>query len=86
MAFVSGPYQVGKTTLAKTLPIDSRNYFNWDQARFRMIWSKDPELLLPSCGDGPIVFDKIHNDKRWKQRIKGLFDTLESQMLHASLF
>jgi predicted AAA+ superfamily ATPase len=85
MAFVSGPRQVGKTTLAKALLRDERNYFNWDQTRFRMAWSKDPELILSSCGEGPIVFDEIHKDKRWKQRIKGFYDTLGKKELHPIL-
>ena len=31
MAFVSGPRQVGKTTLGKSVLRDSCNYFTWDR-------------------------------------------------------
>jgi uncharacterized protein len=74
MAFISGPRQVGKTTLAKNLLKTSENYFSWDQTRFRKLWSSDPEKLLSLIGKGPLVLDEIHKDRRWKQRIKGLYD------------
>ena len=35
MVFVAGPRQVGKTTLARTLPDAGRGYLNWDAAADR---------------------------------------------------
>lgn len=35
MVFVAGPRQVGKTTLARTLPGAGRGYLNWDAAADR---------------------------------------------------
>ena len=35
MVFVSGPRQVGKTTLARSLPKASAGYLNWDVSEHR---------------------------------------------------
>ena len=75
MAFISGPRQVGKTTLGRQLLKDKNNYFSWDQTRFRKIWSKSPEKLLDSIGAGPILLDEIHKDRKWKSKIKGIYDS-----------
>lgn len=74
MAFISGPRQSGKSTLGRALLSSTENEFNWDQSRFRLAWAKDPEAALQSRSDGPILLDEIHKDRRWKQRLKGLFD------------
>jgi len=76
MAFVGGPRQVGKTTLALSL-LDARadashpGYLNWDHpptaARLR-------QGHLPP--DQPrIVLDEIHKYARWRGLVKGLYDT-----------
>jgi hypothetical protein len=83
IAFVSGPRQCGKTTLAKML-LRKRKvglYRNWDEIEFRRAWAKSPSAIVPhSQGtDVPlVVFDEIHKDRRWKRNLKGVFDTLES--------
>ena len=49
MAFVSGPRQCGKTTLAKHL-LSKRavgSYYNWDELKFRKLWTKDPSQIIP---------------------------------------
>lgn len=83
MAFVVGPRQVGKTTLAKHLlggtTVEDR-YFNWDVQSHRSTIMKDPEdfwLRLsgsPSRKKTRIVLDEIHKFPRWKRFLKGLFD------------
>ncbi|MFN0063443.1 MAG: ATP-binding protein [Myxococcaceae bacterium] len=75
MAFVSGPRQVGKTTLGKGLLRAPENYFSWDDVRFRRAWVKSPHDALASAREGPVVLDEIHKDRRWKSRLKGYFDT-----------
>lgn len=75
MAFISGPRQVGKTTLGKQLLLDKSNYFSWDESRFRKTWSRFPEKILDDIGKGPVLFDEIHKDRRWKTKIKGIYDT-----------
>ena len=74
MAFISGPRQVGKTTLGKQFLKDSNNYFSWDDTQSKKIWTKYPEKLLDEIGPGPILFDEIHKDRKWKSKIKGLYD------------
>lgn len=74
MAFVSGPRQVGKTTLAKTLLRSTDNYRSWDDVAFRKAWSRSPRRALADRGPGPIILDEIHKDRRWKTRLKGFYD------------
>ena len=81
MAFVSGPRQCGKTTLAKAMIARRGNgdYHNWDDVTFRRQWVKDPRLTLPvggSAGSPLVVYDEIHKAKAWKRSLKGVFDTL----------
>jgi uncharacterized protein len=74
MAFVSGPRQVGKTTLARSLLTSAANYFSWDDADFRRAWSRSPRAALAARAPGPIALDELHKDRRWKARLKGVFD------------
>jgi len=83
MAFVSGPRQCGKTTLAKMLLRDrgAGAYYNWDETEFRRRWTKSPRSILPPSHSRStlplIVLDEIHKAKRWKQSLKGVWDTME---------
>lgn len=78
MAFVSGPRQVGKTTLAQLL-LEERGegkYFNWDDIEFKRQWMKDPKKLIPETV-GPrhlVVLDELHKAPRWKSLLKGVYD------------
>jgi predicted AAA+ superfamily ATPase len=70
IVILSGPRQVGKTTLSKQLTA-SYVYLNYDSAADRRIirsgeWSRDTEL---------VVFDGLHKMKNWKAWIKGIYDT-----------
>ncbi|MFV1976929.1 MAG: ATP-binding protein [Candidatus Scalindua sp.] len=82
MAFVSGPRQCGKTTMAKDM-LKLRKwggYHNWDELKFRKQWTKDPSQVVLKPRDGKIpliILDEIHKAKSWKRNLKGLFDTLE---------
>jgi len=80
MAFVSGPRQCGKTTLAKMM-LKKRGrgiYNNWDDVNFRRIWTKNPSNIIPKAKGLPvIIFDEVHKAKMWKRTIKGIYDTLE---------
>jgi len=67
---LSGPRQVGKTTLSKQLE-KSYAYLNYDSSADRKVifaeeWSRDSKL---------IIFDELHKMKKWKSWIKGVFDT-----------
>jgi predicted AAA+ superfamily ATPase len=85
MAFISGPRQCGKTTLAKYL-LKKRGvgqYFNWDEKQFRRAWTKNPlEIMNPyganSATTPLIILDEIHKAKSWKRDLKGVYDSLET--------
>lgn len=69
IALISGPRQVGKTTLTKELFKD-HVYLNWDNLDHRQIilsrsWSRTPEYL---------ILDEIHKMPNWKSWLKGIFD------------
>lgn len=69
IVLLSGPRQVGKTTLAKGLS-KSIAYYNYDIKKdlrvFRDLeWDRSAEL---------VVFDELHKMKKWKLWLKGLYD------------
>lgn len=70
MVFVAGPRQVGKTTLARSLPGGRAGYLNWDapEHRERILKRELPPSRL-------WVFDELHKYRRWRNYLKGLFDT-----------
>jgi predicted AAA+ superfamily ATPase len=71
MVFISGPRQVGKTTLAKTfLKAHEDHYYNWDRREDRK------EILAarwPSSR-ATLVLDELHKYRLWKRWIKGEYD------------
>jgi len=69
MVFISGPRQVGKTTLAKTLLKSKSGYLNWDIPEHRQSILK---YNLPRCKQW--CFDEIHKHKKWKDYLKGVYD------------
>jgi predicted AAA+ superfamily ATPase len=79
MAFVAGPRQVGKTTLARSLlPDPGVNYFTWDLDRDRRrILRTDGQFWAgpPGGARARLVLDEIHKYPRWKRLLKGLYDT-----------
>lgn len=79
MAFIGGPRQVGKTTLALSLlTADATErhaaYLNWDDPKV------PPRLRrgeLPAS-EPLVVLDEIHKYARWRNLVKGLYDTEKS--------
>lgn len=80
MVFLGGPRQVGKTTLALSLVgrgADATHpaYLNWDDprsaARIRRVELPPDEPL--------IVLDEIHKYARWRNLVKGIWDTEKSR-------
>ena len=72
MVLLTGPRQVGKTTLAKDLMTGYQRpqYLNWDVSDDRRLlldqsWSPRADIL---------VFDEIHKMPNWKAYLKGVFD------------
>lgn len=78
MVFVSGPRQVGKTTLCRKF---ASAYFNWDDQDARAKVLKGPAEIAQAAGlnklldAAPVlVFDELHRYRRWKTFLKGFFD------------
>ncbi len=69
MVFLSGPRQVGKTTLAKSILGRADGYLNWDIAehRERLLRQQLPPTKL-------WVLDEIHKYRGWRNLVKGLWD------------
>ncbi len=76
MAFLSGPRQVGKTTLARAFIRHEQNEFSWDSFSFQVRWNRYPISSVSARGPGPILLDEVHKDKKWKSKLKGLYDSI----------
>ncbi|MDX2508070.1 MAG: AAA family ATPase [Desulfobacterales bacterium] len=80
MVFVGGPRQVGKTTFALTfLPeaIETHPaYLNWDDISIRSALLKGELPPKEKC----IVVDEIHKYARWRNLVKGFYDTNKSEI------
>jgi predicted AAA+ superfamily ATPase len=80
MVFVGGPRQVGKTTLALALlgkGADERHpaYLNWDHPG---VPPRIRRAELPA-GEPLLLFDEIHKYARWRNLLKGIYDTERSR-------
>ncbi len=69
LVLLSGPRQVGKTTLARSLFPDC-TYYNYD-------FLDDRTAILKQRWEmnTPLVLDELHKHNRWKLWLKGLYDT-----------
>lgn len=84
MAFLSGPRQSGKTTIAKA---HAEAYLNWDDDLVRLDVLAGQDRVAARCAldairPQPLVvaFDEIHKYRRWKQFLKGFFDDYEDRV------
>ena len=78
MVLLTGPRQVGKTSLALAIAEDFTRpaYLNYDSFEDRQIirkssWLPDTELL---------ILDELHKMDGWKNYLKGLYDTRPPQL------
>ncbi len=90
MAFLSGPRQVGKTTIAKRLceqlgKMDS--YLNWDNQDHRSIILGGPTRVATTLNLDQLreskafcAFDELHKYRRWRDMLKGMFDQYENDL------
>lgn len=80
MVFVAGPRQVGKTTCALTFlsPPNEQHpaYLNWDDIQVRSAILRGE--LPPN--ENIVVLDEIHKFARWRNLIKGFYDTHKSNI------
>ncbi|MFH0962724.1 MAG: AAA family ATPase [Planctomycetota bacterium] len=84
MAFVTGPRQVGKTTTCRN---HADSYANWDNVDDREQILAGPGRLVErlklnrlSAITPTTLFDELHKYPRWKQFLKGFFDTYADQV------
>ena len=75
MVFLSGPRQVGKTTLARRFATD---YLNWETKDIRQLVLKGAKAVGDSMGLSEnetskriLVFDEIRRYSKWKGFLKG---------------
>ena len=78
MVFIGGPRQVGKTTLALSFLSEPSEkhpaYLNWDHIPARTSLMKGE---LPT-DQKILVLDEIHKFARWRNMVKGFYDTGKS--------
>jgi uncharacterized protein len=83
MAFLTGPRQVGKTSIADVCQSSFKyfKYLNWDDAADREIIISNIDSVLDSFelsianNQKPLlIFDEIHKYKDWKNYLKGFID------------
>jgi predicted AAA+ superfamily ATPase len=84
MALVSGPRQVGKTTTCRN---HADAYVNWDNIDDREQVLAGPQQLVERLELNRLsktvpvaLFDELHKYPRWKQFLKGFFDTYADQV------
>lgn len=81
MVFLTGPRQVGKTTLCKSIS-QKDYYFNWDNQDDRVLIISGPNKVAEGSNihqltekQPIIIFDEIHKYGKWKDFLKGFFDS-----------
>jgi len=84
MAFLSGPRQVGKTTVGEGM---ATHYLSWDDDAVRKTVLSGQKAVVDryalaslSSRDKVVVFDEIHKFTRWKQFLKGFYDVYAKGM------
>lgn len=87
--FLSGPRQVGKTTIAKEYLGEAiySKYLNWDNLDHRQLILKGPGAVVQGLPlnaliqQKPVIcFDEIHKFKDWKTFLKGFIDTYRDEL------
>ena len=87
MRFISGPRQIGKTTLSKNFLHQQKLdklYFNWDLRSVRNQYLQDPYFFETDIYDAQredmpvwVGLDEIHKMPKWKNILKDYFDKFE---------
>lgn len=88
MVFLSGPRQVGKTTLSKASVEEFESlYLNWDSLQDRALFLSGMDKIYDKAfgqhialKPRAIIFDEIHKYRQWKTLLKGYFDTFKDKV------
>ncbi len=85
MIFLSGPRQVGKTTLAKSLQkfYPQSLYVNWDNLKDQKKIVQTPYFFEDHKTTDQsflLCFDELHKYRRWKNYLKGIYDTYQNDL------
>jgi predicted AAA+ superfamily ATPase len=89
MLFLSGPRQVGKTTVSQHIEklTDNYIYLNWDDENHRDIILSGPQAIIEKAQlnilseTKPIIaFDEIHKRPDWKNFLKGFYDSYKNKV------
>ncbi len=89
MAFLSGPRQVGKTTISKKISAESKRskYLNWDILEDRASILEGLSALVGGlkidlvAADRPLlILDEVHKNRNWKNLLKGYFDATKGRL------
>lgn len=77
MVILTGPRQVGKTTLAQVIKEQFNDpiYLNFDNAQDRQLIEEQAWLESTDL----IILDELHKMPNWKNYLKGIYDTKPSQ-------
>lgn len=89
MRFIIGPRQAGKTTLAKEFLKEqgsAKLYYNWDQREIKSAYRQNPSFFMNDVWKTKqkgqkvwICLDEIHKIPKWKNHLKGIFDSYEQE-------
>jgi len=84
MVMISGPRQVGKTTLARSVSKERPEHFylNWDDFDHRQLILDGNKAIADQFNlhqlreiKPILIFDEIHKFSQWKQQLKGFYDS-----------
>jgi len=87
MAMISGPRQVGKTTMARAMANEQETcYLNWDDFDDRELLLRGGNAMAQHIGLDQlrsytpwVILDEIHKFPKWKQLVKGFYDKYQGQ-------
>jgi len=87
MVMISGPRQVGKTTLARSIRSETETfYLNWDDFDDRELLLRGGKTIASHIGLAQlrsyvplVILDEIHKFSKWKQLVKGFYDQYHGQ-------
>jgi len=78
---VTGPRQIGKTTMLKEIKEKGRNYVSLDEMEIRLLAKEDPKLFLQRFAS-PLIIDEIQYAPELLSYIKSIVDNTDKKGLY----